>query len=240
MMQRDTWTLITLLALGAGCPGGGGTSTGTSGTGEVTESSGGPGTSGSSGTSSSGTSSGEPTTGEPTTGELTTGEPTGTSASSTGGEAYCGFDEGAMSPFLELTVLGGGALTDGATWPLECGGQGLWMFGLYPLVGGWDPMATNITFTLSVDVEGYNINPEGHFFSGQDGYYIGCEILDGGVTGVVPVLPPDGIADLSVLDGLPATVHVELDGGGTPLTVDAAVTLSAPKELVDLGCEPGF
>lgn len=163
-----------------------------------------------------------------------------TAGTDTTGEGYCDFDEGAASPFLELKVDGGGPLVDGATWPIECGDQGSWMFGIYPDVGGWDPMATDITFTVSVDVEGFNTDPSGHFFSGEVGYYVGCELLIGGVFGVLPALPPDTIADLSVLDGLPATVHVEIDGGGTPLGVDASVTLSASKSVVDLGCVPAI
>ena len=230
------WILGAVLGLvsGLGCGGGGSTSTGTSGTGEVTESSG-----GSSSTRGGSSTTGAPTTGAPTTGEPTTGAPTGTGSSSSGGEGYCDFNEGAQVPFLKLNSVKG-PLDEGATWPLECGGQGLWMFGIYPVVGGWDPMSMNITFSVVVDVEGFNTNPAGHFFSGPVGYYIGCEDLIGGVTGVVPVLPPDDLVDLAALDGLPATVHVEIDGGGTALVVDTTVILSAPKELVDLGCEMGI
>lgn len=171
------------------------------------------------------------TTGEPTTGETTSAGTTGEPAS------YChGFDAGAAMPFLELHILGGELLVDGTTLPLECGGQGLWMFGLYPGLGGWDPGADTIKFAVEVDVEGYNDNPAGHFFSGDVPYYIGCEELEGGVFGVVPVLPPDTLADLSVLDGKPATVRVSVPAGGQVLMAEASVTLSAPSELVQLGC----
>ena len=133
--------------------------------------------------------------------------------------------------------MGGQPFVDGVTWPLECGGQGLWMFALYPKMGGWDPGGTWVSFDITVDVEGFNNNPDGHFFSVQEAvYYIGCEVPDGGVVGVLPVFPPDDLADLSVLDGLPATAHVEIDAGGQTLTVDAQTVLSAPKELVEGGC----
>lgn len=211
------------LSSGAGCGGGGGGGTST----EATESS--------SGTSpsSSATTGGSSTTGSSTTGASTTGAPT------SGGEGYCDFNDGAQVPFLNLNSVKG-PLDEGAIWPLECGGQGLWMFGIYPVVGGWDPMSMKITFNVVVDVEGFNTNPAGHFFSGPVGYYIGCEDLIGGVTGVIPVLPPDDLTDLAALNGLPATVHVEIDGGGTPLVVDTSVILSAPKALLDLGCELGI
>lgn len=160
--------------------------------------------------------------------------PTGTTGSS---GSYCqGFESDAVSKFLTLEIVGGEPLTDGVVWPLECGGQGSWMFGIYPSLGGWDPMNDVVTFTIEVDVEGHNTNPAGHFFSGEVSYYIGCEQVDGGVVGVAPVFPPDDLADLSVLDGLPAQVHVTVPADGEVLTADAAVMLSAPKALVDMGC----
>lgn len=222
------------MTLGSGCGGGTG---GDDGTGTTDA----PGTTG--GGSTTGTGSG--TSGEPTTGATgtTTGGTTGETGTggTTGGSQYCqGFDEGAPAPFLEFSVLGGQPFADGVTWPLECGGQGLWMFALYPSLGGWDPMEQIVFLDIVVDVEGHNTNPDGHFYStDMTTYYIGCDVPDGGVVGLVPVFPPDTLADLSVLDGLPATVHVDLDAGGQIVSVDAAVILQAPKQLVDGGCEFG-
>jgi hypothetical protein len=171
------------------------------------------------------TQSTDPTT-EATT-QSTTGEPVG----------YChGFNVGASEKFLDLHVFGGELLVDGTTWPLECGGQGSWMFGLYPGFGGWDPGVDYLNFTIVVDVEGFNDNPDGHFFSQEVGYYIGCEDVIGGVLGVAPVIPPDTLPDLSVLDGKPATVTVSIPADGETLTVTADVTLQAPAELVMMGC----
>ena len=169
----------------------------------------------------------------------TTGEATGSSGGTTGSAVeYCnGFDVAAAEPFLELKVQGGTPIADGVTWPLECGGQGSWMFGLYPSFGGWDPGSDSAIFSITIDVEGFNTNPDGHFYSNtMEYYYIGCELLDGGVVGVIGVFPPDVIADLTMLDGKAATVHVEISGGGQLLTADAMMTLSAPAAQVMQGC----
>lgn len=194
-------------------------------------------------TDSTGTATGG-TTGGTTTG-ATTGPATSagtaelpTTGMTTGASVnYChGFQVGAEAPFLSMYILGGEVLEDGMLWPLECGGQGSWMFGLYPSLGGWDPQSDAVTFAVEVDVEGYNDNPAGHFFSGEVGYYIGCEDVLGGVLGVAPVFPPDELADLSVLDGLPAQVRVTVLADGVALTAEASVTLSAPNDLVLMGC----
>ncbi|MDC0672656.1 hypothetical protein [Nannocystis radixulma] len=173
-----------------------------------------------------------------TTSDTTSTPPTTTDDATTDAPAgYCwGLDDDAPAPFLELYDHQGNQLGDGVTLPLECGAQGLWMFGLYPKFGGWDPKRDSVTFTLTVDVEGFNINPAGHFFSGDVDYYVGCDELDGGVFGVVPLLPPDELADLSMVDGLTANVHVELHASGQTLTFDAMMPLSAPMELTQKGC----
>jgi hypothetical protein len=234
MNSRATYLgLVVGMTLGSGC----GDSGGDSGT-ETTAATGTtePGTTG-------GTTTGPETTGEPTTTGTTgtagtTGEPATGTGTTGGAQEYCnGFSAALPEPQLSFRTAASQPVADGVTWPLECGGQGLWMFGLYPSLGGWDPGAEHVSFDLVVDVAGYNDNPDGHFYSAtMMSYYIGCELLDGGVTGVLPVFPPDTLPDLSVLDGLPATLHVEIDAGGQTLTVDAETVLSAPKELVEGGC----
>jgi hypothetical protein len=186
---------------------------------------------------SSSTTSGDPSS---ETAPTTSTGVASTEESSTTSEpvVYCqGFERDAPAPFFELAVMGGAPLVDGAVLPLECGGQGSWMFGLYPSLGGFDPGGYYPEVLVVVDVEGYNIGPTGHFYQ-RDGesYYIGCEQLDGGVTGVIPAFPPDELAKLEEVDGLAAQVHVEVDTPDGPLAVDALVTLSAPPELVELGC----
>lgn len=199
-------------------------------------------TSGATTTASTGTSDATSTSDATTT--MTTMTPTtdptttATTQSTTGGPVgYChGFDVEAGAKFLEMHVLGGELLVDGVTWPLECGGQGSWMFGLYPGFGGWDPGVDFVNFTIVVDVEGFNNNPDGHFFSQEVGYYIGCEDVIGGVVGVAPVIPPDTLPDLAALDGKPAKVTVSIPADGETLTISADVTLQAPQELVMMGC----
>ncbi len=184
-----------------------------------------------------GTSTGEPgTTGEqtsaPTTGattgettsDATTGDPT--TGGTTGEAAYChGWDGAAGPAHLELHN-GDVLLADGGVLNLECGGQGLYMFGLYPTFGGFLPTNDNVTFELTVDVPGHNTNPDGHFYSNVSViYYVGCEDLIGGVFGVVPILPPDNDDPLT-LGGLTADVEVRLHAGDEVVTVKFTATLA--------------
>ncbi|WAS97904.1 hypothetical protein [Nannocystis punicea] len=215
-----------------GCAGGP-TPAGSEGTGAASETAASEAT-----TSSSGGSTMEETSTNEAPTSSTSGSSTAESSTTEAPVVYCqGFDRDAPAPFLELTVKGGAALVDGVEWPLECGGQGLWMFALYPSLGGFEPGGYYPHVTVIVDVEGYDLGPTGHFYHRQgESYYIGCEQSDGGVFGVVPVFPPDELAKLSEVDGLPAQVHVEVETAEGPLTVDALVTLSAPPELVKQGC----
>lgn len=222
--MRRSWFVGVFVAVG--CTGGSGSSGGSEATGAETTSTG--------ATTGSGTTA-EPTTEAPTS---ATGETTSVSSTTEAPAEYChGFDRDAPAPFFELTVKGGAPLADGVTWPLECGGQGLWMFGLYPSLGGFEPGGDYTLVKVVVDVAGLNIGPSGYFYLREDeAYYIGCEELDGGVPGVVPAFPPDELAELSAVDGLPAQVHVEVETPDGPLVVDATVTLAAPPDVVALGC----
>ncbi len=164
-----------------------------------------------------------------------TGSDTGTTITPTGtggGGQYCGGWQGSDGELaLNLADKDGNPLMDGSTLPLECGGQGLFMFGLYTTFGGFTPASQNIEFTLTADVEGYNTNPDGHFYSADPvGYYIGCEPVDGGVSGVVPILPLDSLTDLTLLDGLPAAIHVVLHTPAGDIVRDVAVKLSVVKD----------
>jgi hypothetical protein len=151
--------------------------------------------------------------------------------------SYChGFQAAAM-PFLSLYILGGEPLVDGSSWPIECDGDGTWMFGLYPSLGGWDPMTNEVMFTVEVDVDGFNLDSAGHFFSAEVDYHIGCEDPFAGLLGVAPVSLPTDVTDPTQLDGKPATVRVTVLAGDMELQVDASVTLSAPPDVVLQGCE---
>ena len=168
----------------------------------------------------------------------------GTSAgSTTGAEALCnGWSErGPDMPWLELYDAGGRPLASGGTYALECGGQGSWMFPIYPEMGGWQLADTSLSFSIEVVVEGFP-GPFGSFYVEPEYYYdLEClaETFDGGFAhDCIAVLPPDDIADLSELDGAPATIHVELTvDGDEPLVVDLVdMTISAPADLVAGGC----
>lgn len=227
-MKSLQFILVGAVVAAAGC-GGDGDDTGASASGGSTSAG-----------STSQASTSQASTSEASTSGSTSDPTTGGSSGATTGQpaGYCqGFDVGAAEPFLEMKIKGGTAIADGLTWPLECGGQGFWMFGLYPSLGGWDPGSNDAIFSITVDVDGFNTNPDGHFYSNtMEYYYIGCEQTDGGVVGVIGVLPPDGIADLALLDGKMATVHVEISGGGQLLGADATMTLSAPAAQVMQGC----
>jgi hypothetical protein len=167
-----------------------------------------------------------PTTGDESSTTVTSDDSTG--AGTTGAPAWCnGWESADGEPYLSLNGLDAAPLVDGGQIKLECGGQGLFMFGLYPHFGGFTPPGDQISFDVVVDVAGHNTNPEGHFYSATDsGYYVGCEPIIGGVLGVVPVIPPDN-EDLPTLDGLSADLHVVLHTPNGDVTVDLKLTLVA-------------
>lgn len=190
------------------------------------------------------TGSATATTGDGTDGETTSGgtsaapgETTGVAPTTGMPVGYChGFQLAAEAPYLSLYVLGGEELADGVHWPLECAPMGGWMFGLYPSLGGWDPMTNEVTLKVEVDVAGHNIGPAEQFFSAEVKYYIGCGEAHAAALGVMPVVPPLAAADLAQLDGLPAKVRVTVLADGKELMVEAMVTLSAPGDVLLMGC----
>lgn len=177
---------------------------------------------------------------------ITDTDPSETSASSddgpestTGAEMWCGIqEEVGDAPWFELSHYGD-PVVDGSVLSLECGGQGSWMFFLSADIGGWTPDEEHVYFSVTVDVPGQE-GPTGHFFqSTMYGQYVGCEEFDGGgAPAGIAIIPPDTITDLTVLDGLPGTLHVELLADGNP-TLDAEIELAIPPELnPEKGCNP--
>lgn len=164
-----------------------------------------------------------------TTGPADTG---GSTDATTGEPAFCqGWQGPDGAPFLDLHDRDGNLLQAGSALPLECGGQGLFMFGLYPEFGGFVPPGDILDVDLVVDVEGFNDNPEGHFYSAHPvGYYVACDDIIGGVYGVLPVFPFDNLDDLTALDGKPAQLHVVMPTGDEPIAVDLDVVLSVVKD----------
>jgi len=167
-----------------------------------------------------------------TTSPSTTAADTTDTTATTGDPLYCqGWDGPDGPPFLDLYDKNGELLADGGVLPLECGAQGIFMFGLYPKFGGFTPASENLDVDLVVDVEGFNNNPEGHFYSAHPvGYYISCDDVIGGVLGVLPIFTLDNLDNLADLDGKPAQLHVIMPTGDEPIAVDLDVTLSVVKD----------
>ncbi len=177
-----------------------------------------------------------PTTGpdDTSTTELSTtgpGDDTDT-AGTTGEPAFCnGWQTAEGAPYLNFYTKDDVLLADGGTLPLECGGQGSFMFALYGEFGGFTPTSDIVDFAVTADVEGFNMNPEGHFYSADPvGYYVSCVQTDGGPTGFVPIFPFDNLDDLTALDGKPAIIQVVMYTDEGDITVDYAVTLSVQKD----------
>jgi hypothetical protein len=218
-----------------------------------TDASSGPSSSGSGSGSGSGSAGPTTTAPGPTTG-VDDGTSTGRTTSSTGEDSTTGevelcngwSERGPDMPWLELYDTNHQPLASGGALVLECGGQGSWMFPIFPEMGGWELAEPNLTFSVEVVVEGFP-GPFGSFYA-EPNYYYGLECFNGGDTfdggfahDCIAVLPPDDIAALDGLDGAPATVHLELQvDGGEPLVVDLLdMTISAPADVVANGCAFG-
>jgi hypothetical protein len=164
----------------------------------------------------------------------------------TTGEELChygssGDSGGSAAPWLEVEHKGAPVL-DGSVLDLECGLQGLFMFELIPYFGGFEPDGEIVTLSIVVDVDGHNINPEGHFYSAADfNFYIGCDVFDGGIAYILPIIPPDALDDLTQLDGLEADIAVTLHPkDAAPVVVQATAKLRVqPQEGWDF-CQQGF
>lgn len=179
-----------------------------------------------------------------TTGSSSTGRET--SGSTTTGEIMlCNgwSDEGPDAPWLELYDSNAQLLASGGPLAVECGGQGSWMFPIYPHMGGWEPAFPGLVFSVEVVVEGFP-GPFGSFYDEPNYYYDiecggGIETFDGGFShDCIAVLPPDDLSALEGLDGASATIHVELEvDGGQPLVVDLTdMVISAPPDVIAEGC----
>lgn len=169
---------------------------------------------------------------------------TTTAESSTGEPMLCGLsdDPEQTGPWFRLTNLGNPVEAD-ATIALECGGQGFLMFYLQSQQGGFIPEGETVYYAVTLDVPGFDeLSPTGHFYqSGGDGVDVGCGVADesdGGFSlGGIAVIPPDALVDLSMIDGLPATLHVEmLVPVGDPVVLDAELTLQVDPALTVENC----
>jgi len=154
----------------------------------------------------------------------------GTTAATTSDLHICHFGTtgGSTEPWLELAHHGI-PVEDGITLDLECGLQGLFMLELVPTFGGFEPDDLDVLMDVKVDVDGFNLNPDGHFFNFEEfHFYIGCDVFDGAVGYILPVLLPDTLDDVTELHGAMGQLSVTLypDGGGDPVTVESSFTIN--------------
>lgn len=238
--------LVVLTPMGVACGGDDGAGDDAAAT-EATSAATEPGTSDDAPSSADDSPTSAPGTSDGSSGDDATSAPTTMDDDSTGSppaELCNGWrDVGPDEPWLELYGSGNMLLQSGGLFELECGGQGSWMLPLYPQMGGWDIADPMVTFDIVIDVEGF-AGPSGHFYEAT-GYYYGLECfdggdLDGGIGGhaCLAVFPPDELlGDLSVLDGAPTTIHVEMNAPDGPVVLDFTdMTLSASAETIENGC----
>lgn len=197
-----------------------------------------PGTSGSGEDPTTGT--GGTTVETPTTSDTSGAPETGTSApgttdtgeTDTGNEpVWCnGFD-----PQLAALTIKNSAnidVVDGTSLAAECGGQGTLMIPIFPHFGGFTPTGDKVTFDVILDVEGFNIGPNDHFFevAGRE-HEINCaeEETYGGYYSYsfIPIFPPDAIPDINAIDGKPGLLKVTLHTPDGDVPFEADVVLAA-------------
>jgi hypothetical protein len=195
--------------------------------------------SGSGGTTTAATTGESSTSTAPTTTAATTSETSGT----TGEVApeWChGLDPDGPAA-LTVANEAGVDIVDGTPLQVVCGGQGSVMIPIYPHFGGFIPDVDNLGFDVILDVDGFNLGPDGHFFGSighqhdvncayQEPYY------EGGYSySFIPIFPPDAIPDLAVLDGKPGVLQVTLYSPIGDMKLEAKVVLSA----IDVDCGYG-
>lgn len=187
-----------------------------------------------------------PTSGDPgTSGETpTTDAPTGTSDAGTGTGSTGGDETGPVLPqwcngydpdTALFTVHNNKdeSLMDGSTLAAECGGQGSVMIPVYPHFGGFMAVSDSVSFDVILDVEGWNLGPDGHFFAElAHGHEINCaqeqDTYYGGYSySFIPIFPPDGIPDVNVINGAAGHLHLTLHTPDGDVPFDADVVMSA-------------
>lgn len=95
-------------------------------------------------------------------------------------------------------------LMDGDELWFTCNGEGQIRAQLFPRFGGFLPEGHFVGIDVVLDVDGFNLNAEGHFFSAaehqhkvdcSDDHYYGYDY------GYISVFPPEGIPALTAIDG---------------------------------------
>lgn len=180
-----------------------------------------------------------PTTGDPTT---TGVGPTTTGDTDTGGNEplWCnGYDPKLTG--LAVHNNADVALVNGSELAAECGGQGTVMIAIFPHFGGFMPPNATVSFDVVLDVEGFNIGPSDHFFERIDGeHQIVCGDADTygyyfGSYDFIPVFPPDGIADINVINGKPGHLSLTLHTPDGDVPFEADVILKAQIDVCGYG-----
>ncbi len=181
------------------------------------------------------------------TSETTTDTSTGSNTSTdTGGEELCGLSEGPADPWLVLSQADM-AIVDDSTVSLECGGQGSVMIRFDVAMGGFVPATPEVPVHVVLDVEGYNLGTNGHFAEFDYTLFVGCCSEDYnspdycyGDPMQVTLFPPDGIPDIEVVHGLPATLTLTLTTGGEPVEQSIAVQMWAMPDESWAYCLGGY
>ena len=161
-----------------------------------------------------------------------TGEGSGgaTTAGSTGeAPAICGLDERpAEGPWLALEHQGA-PLVDGGALRVECGFQGLYMFEVRPVFGGFTPSGVHVYFAYSLDIDGENDGPEGHYqISNHYPIYVGCEPGEHGAVTTFLMILEESQVDLEALDGRGGRLRVEMQAPGGPVAAEVRFVIDAP------------
>ncbi len=198
---------------------------------------------------SNGTTTSE--TGDTTIDPPTTSEPTSTTAEPTSGTT-ADTDTGVEEPMWcngfspntgELSVLNGlnDTIVDGSPLQAECGGQGTLMIPIYPKFGGFEPDGDSVTFDVILDVQDFNLNPNGHFFETtghvheiecsqeEDTYYGGYSYS------FIPIFPPDAIPDINAVDGKPGLLKLTLHTPQGDVPFEADIVIAAEIEQCGYG-----
>ncbi len=162
------------------------------------------------------------TTAYPTT---TTAPPT-TTADTTSDPAWCnGFDPN--TPGLTVHNDVDAPIMNGTPLTVQCGGQGILMIPIYPHFGGFTPTADDVQFDIILDVDGFNLGPNDHFFEATaQPHRIDCGPYSYGYGySFIPIFPPDGIPDINAIDTasghLALTLHTP--DGALPFAADVVM-----------------
>ena len=137
-------------------------------------------------------------------------------------------------PWFELYQFGE-IVFDGDILQLQCGGQGTFMFELFPAFGGFVPESAYVGFRSVLDVEAFNLGPTG-FLADRDACVLAeCCPLDGCgdyyFVDYVQMWPSDLVGDMALLHQQPGIMTVTMYAPGGPIERSWEVELSAIPDM---------